>query len=450
MSNKVSILIVDDEIDVADIINFLLLDFIQIDLTTAISLSGNEAIKALSENTFDYCICDHNMPNGTGNKVLKFITEKNLKTKFILCSTVTPRSHPEEYPASQVFFNIEKPDVISGLEKLKDIVMKNYTMEENTVPPEEYHPIPSHYLDLFKSIPLDIYIKLGADHFVKLYSEGDVFTIDEKNKIREKTINSLFIKTDDSNRSVNEIIHETVLSIFNRTHLTLQEKMTKNFQELVDLVKFTGITPELAETIKASVLETAKLIDNQPDLQNAWKKLNLAGEFPAKLYCVQSLICGTILKKHSWNSEQTLFKLTLASFFQDLALNEISLMELYDYAEFLEKEDQFSRQNRSSYLAHPLKARELVEKISSIPPDIEKVVAEQHEAPEGLGFPRKTNACQLHPLSCLFIISGMVARYYLRNKDNFSQANLVNELERKGYKNGNFKDSFMAITQFPN
>ncbi len=449
-SEKLNILIVDDEIDVAEIINFLLLDFIKNDFESSIALSGNEAIKILDSNTIDFCICDHNMPNGSGDKVLKYIIEKNLKTKFILCSTVTPKSHPEEYPAKHVYFNIEKPDVISGLEKLKEMVIKDCKEKQKSEVMEDYYPIPVHYLDHFKNIPLDIYIKLSEKHFVKLHSEGDEYSESEKQLIKEKKISTLFLKTNVNKRPVNEIIHEAILAIFNKKHLSLEEKLTNNFNDLVSMVQFTGISPELAETIKASVLETAKLIDKHQDLQNAWRKINLIGEFPSNLYCVQSLICGAILKKHSWNSEQSLFKLTLAAFFQDITLTEISLMELYDYSEFLEKEDQFSKQSKSQYLSHPLKAKELVEKLPQIPPDIEKVVVEQHEAPEGLGFPRKTNASQLHPLSCLFIISGMVARYYLRNKDNFSLANLVNELEKKGYKNGNFKDSFLVITKFSN
>ncbi|NOT80171.1 MAG: response regulator [Bacteriovoracaceae bacterium] len=448
-TNKtIKILIVDDEIDVADIINFLVLDLLQINIKTTISHSGNEAIKALDLENYDYCICDHNMPNGSGDVVLKHIIKNNLATQFILCSTVTPISHHDEYPKDKILFNIEKPGVIAGIEKLANIILKKLDPEEKAHLTPEFHPIPVHYLKLFQDIPLDIYIQLGPDRFVKFYNEGDHFTTVDENNISEKSITTVYIKATDHVSGINDIIHNAVISIFDKKHLPIQDKITINFNDLVQLINFTGITNDLAKTIKDSIFQATKIIAQSNELTPAWSKINLIGEFPAKLYCLQSLICGAILKKHSWNSEQTLYKLAMASFLQDLSLSEISLMELYDYSEFLEKEDQFTRQSRSSYLAHPLKARDLAIKITGLPPDIEKLVAEQHEAPEGLGFPRKTNATQLQPLSCLFILSGFTARYILRNQKNFSYADLIDELDKKGYKSGNFKESFLVLSQF--
>ncbi len=100
----INILIVDDDVDIADIINFLILNIIQVNVKTNICFSGNDAIKALEIEAYDYCICDHNMPNGTGDLVLQYIINKNLKTQFILCSTVTVLTQPEKYPQDKMIF----------------------------------------------------------------------------------------------------------------------------------------------------------------------------------------------------------------------------------------------------------------------------------------------------------------------------------------------------------
>ena len=111
------ILIVDDENDVAEIMSFLIQDLTEISVETNVKNNGNDAILELEQDEYDYCICDHNMPNGSGDKVLQYIISKKLKARFILCSTVTPKTHPLIYSKNKIFFNIEKPHVISGIEK---------------------------------------------------------------------------------------------------------------------------------------------------------------------------------------------------------------------------------------------------------------------------------------------------------------------------------------------
>ncbi len=334
-----------------------------------------------------------------------------------------------------------------GIKRLAEII-KNLNPTEEINLSLAFHPIPVRSLKLFKDIPVDIYIQLTNDHFVKFYNEGDHYTSADESKISDKEITTLFIKIKNNFMGINLIIHEAVISVFNKQNLSLQDKITHNFNELVTLVNFTGITEQLAKTIKESIFQATRIIAQNMELNHSWNKINLIGEFPAKLYCLQALICGAILNKHTWNKDQILYKLTMASFLQDLALAEIALMELYDHAEFLDNEDQFSKEDRDLYLAHPMKAREMALKISELSPGIEKLVAEQHEAPGGLGFPRKLEASQIQPLSCLFILSGIVARYILRNQYNFSHVSLIEMLEKKGYQNGNFKESFIILSHF--
>ena len=62
------ILIVDDESDIVDIVEYMIQDKFSDPIATLIASSGNEAIKILGESRdIDVCICDHNMAGGMGS-----------------------------------------------------------------------------------------------------------------------------------------------------------------------------------------------------------------------------------------------------------------------------------------------------------------------------------------------------------------------------------------------
>jgi CheY-like chemotaxis protein len=441
------ILIVDDENDVAEIMSFLIQDLTLVSVETIVRNNGTEAIKELDSNEFDYCICDHNMPNGSGDKVLQHIVLNKIKTKFILCSTVTPSTHPDLYPKNKIFFNIEKPDVVNGIEKLVNIIKEENPVHEPSTS-SKFHPIPVHYLNLFEQIPVDIFIKLSESKYVKCYKKGDSFTGLDETKLKDKSVTRLFIESSSDKVGTNEIIQAAIINIFKKKEVSLEERLSNNYYQLTNMIKFMGMTPELSKTIKTSIQESTKYILESNVLKDSWKKLNLKGNFPAKLYTLQCFICGAILKRQSWNSEPSLLKLTMASLLQDLSIEEIELMELYDFDEFKKIQPTLSASLVKNYLDHPLKAKELANQIPDLPLDIEKILLDQHETPLGSGFPKGISASQLSPLSCLFIISGFTARYMLRNEANFSMYSLLGELDKRGFKNGNFREPFEVIQSF--
>jgi hypothetical protein len=87
----------------------------------------------------------------------------------------------------------------------------------------------------------------------------------------------------------------------------------------------------------------------------------------------------------------------------------------------------------------------MVCKFSNLPPDIDRIVLEQHEMPNGAGFPRKLLSNQIGQLSCLFILTGIWARYVLKKREKFNFKNFIDEIESQGYGNGNFSEPLQAI-----
>lgn len=77
---KKHILAIDDEIDLLEILKVSLS---RIGYVVDLAANGVEAIERLKENSYDFIICDINMPGGlSGIDVLKYVQENNLEVHF--------------------------------------------------------------------------------------------------------------------------------------------------------------------------------------------------------------------------------------------------------------------------------------------------------------------------------------------------------------------------------
>lgn len=119
MTKSINILIVEDNHDLIEIMSQLIQSY----FSKVVQIYNAEDIKSaqliLENKTIDLIICDHYLSsNETGACLLEFLKNKELKTKFVLCSSYTPDQFPNSYPSGSCYFNIQKPEVNEGLEKL--------------------------------------------------------------------------------------------------------------------------------------------------------------------------------------------------------------------------------------------------------------------------------------------------------------------------------------------
>jgi CheY-like chemotaxis protein len=175
------ILIVDDEEDILDIVEFTLNSFIpdnKIEIHRANSAAS--AISLLTQDSsINYTICDHNMPGGKGSEVLSFITQSNHQAKFLLCSTYTPQDLPIEYP--NCFSYIQKPDISFHIEKF--VKMMSLPKTERI-----YCPISIKILHLLGNAPAEVYIKLSDQKYLQCLSQDDIFSDHDFEKYESKKI----------------------------------------------------------------------------------------------------------------------------------------------------------------------------------------------------------------------------------------------------------------------
>jgi response regulator RpfG family c-di-GMP phosphodiesterase len=104
----------------------------------------------------------------------------------------------------------------------------------------------------------------------------------------------------------------------------------------------------------------------------------------------------------------------------------------------------FSPAEVQAFIEHPAKSAELVKSFQEIPADVDVIVLQHHERPNGSGFPGKLIFSYISPLSTTFIVAHDLAQDMLSKDQNFVLSDFI-EVAKKEYNQGNFKKIMIAL-----
>ena len=150
------ILIVDDDNDIRDILEFTFSCEVEADFVQA--ASGNEAIKIIQNEKIDLIICDYNMPDGNGGDVYKFLIETGNPLPYVFCSSEHADEHDEFNTGGNLICEITKPYIFEGVQAtilaFNSLDGKEGTLIESAV---DYSSVSLDILLKFKILPCDFY-----------------------------------------------------------------------------------------------------------------------------------------------------------------------------------------------------------------------------------------------------------------------------------------------------
>jgi DNA-binding response OmpR family regulator len=122
MTSPFKILAVDDDAMICNVYKMIFGDE-GYDLTVV--ESGRQAKEMLTEKRFDLVIADFNMPDLDGFKLLQFVRDRRLKTRFILVSAYTTKGMELSFQKLRVEAVIHKPFNVSDmLAKVREVMNK--------------------------------------------------------------------------------------------------------------------------------------------------------------------------------------------------------------------------------------------------------------------------------------------------------------------------------------
>jgi hypothetical protein len=368
-------------------------------------------------------------------EIQNFFAGHAVKGDFVLCANAEPEASPA-MPGLNYLGTALYQDLAPHLVRI--LSTRN---ESSSVYP--FTRISTPLLLKMNPLAADIYVRLSAVKYVKLFSQNDEFDERDLSRYRdEKKVDYLHIRTGDAGVFTNKLLEELkkLLASIPAGKIAAADPVADVVETIHELIARVGVTEEVAEAVKSSVAVTMKALGDFPAFSDILKNVSESnGKYIGKHTVLLTSVACAIACAMDWYSEATFEKLTMAAFMHDAALSDHDLCAVKDLGEFEKTfKGKFNQSQISEYRSHPERAALLLGHFKVMPPEVDKIVAQHHEHPMGSGFPAALSSNYLTPLSSLFIIAHDLTDYILDHPDDFNMDHFLDSFEKK-YSAGHFK-----------
>ncbi|MDA8793223.1 response regulator [Bacteriovoracaceae bacterium] len=455
-SKNLKILLIDDIEDVRQVIQLCIETEVDAEIYEASSVSEAKD-KLETYKSFDLIISDQNMPGGLGSDFAAYLKEVNNQTPFVVC-TSDPIESIEFFNENPPFFYIQKPGISDGIEELFEKYKSSPANPPGDYLKGEVEYISSQHVRIsiksllnFKKCPSDIFINVGQSKLIKVLNEGDNFDESDFEKYLNKSIQYLLI---DKN-AIKDFIRNTEREILDRLKNTANEPNDMGAVHTLLTTTWTeyGIPKSTQKLTDLAIKQSINTLKKNPKLGSFLKSIFDSGQSYLQIRAtVTSSIACWLAQRMGWKSDITYYKLTMAGFMHDYYLEKIEIFTLEDINKVKgKKPSQIGAKLLDQYISHIYEAAKIAQTFTEIPPEIDKIILEHHEKPDGSGMPRGIMHSQISPLGAVFALSGEITDYLCKLKDEqreYDYDEIVEFLLSNGYDLGVSKKLIRAFKEF--
>ncbi len=435
-------LIIDDD-EAIRLINRLHLESSFEEIAILEAENAHAGLKHIDKNPdIDLIVCDYEMPDGNGDIIYQNLKQREVLIPFVLFSSIALDKF-NDYVVENNFFYLQKGASKGKFVDFIKSIVETSELEDVSLGYAQIR-IPIFYR--FNQTLCDIYLKLRGNHYVKILNSGVFYTRNEVQKYANKKAEYLYIREEDYASFVKGVgnfsflkynesyskVSETDEDIIRQTHALIHD--------IVQRVGVTKITIDLASTTTEKIKKISKDHDKLLKLViKARSQRNYLYDHSYMLSCIASAICVEM----EWTSIQNVEKLCLAAIFHDLTFKNVQLAKI----KILDSETlaTLSREEVKEINDHIVILREEFIKQKGLPPDLDNIIFEHHETPEGTGFPRGANSTTLSPLSCVFIMAHEFVDQIFDQQMETSDLDAILDELRIRFTKGNFRKVFEAL-----
>lgn len=247
----------------------------------------------------------------------------------------------------------------------------------------------------------DLYVRLSENKYVMVAHKGDAIPVERLKVYQERNVDFLFVTMDDFAHYVDFNIKVSRVALqSDRIGKPMKLKLLQNTSNaIVEKCFIAEIDADTLGPAKQMLESTLQLVSEDDDI------LQLINGFAGhsnKLYAhsvAVSFFACAIARQNGWNSANTLFKVSIAGLLHDIGKRELP-------KELLEKSRlQLSATEIKFMETHPLRGRDILSKVPSLPEDISMIVAQHHENIFGSGYPLRIKGEAVHPIARILAVA---------------------------------------------
>lgn len=387
-----------------------------------------------SDPYFEGFLASLDVKNGTFMEVFQHFREKGYTVPFITYSGEKQDTLHESLP----FIH---QDEENNFKQFSHQLFKTPPFAKAPLTDKDFSRIRMFFFWRFHKVDFSLYLKLGDGKFVKVLHPDEEYGPDFLEKYQDKGQDYLYIESKDFDKFALSLYKKPLHDI--DENLAPEEKSRRKTQFIQQMAASVGITPDIVKTADESVKEVIQEAKDKKTLSKLLELLEKSSSYNSDHSTLLCYLTSAMCDELGWTTRRSKEKLGFASLFHDVSLTDPRLAVL-NYRS-LKALDKFPHDVKKKYKNHPLKGSELVGEITNEYPQVDTIIAQHHERPDGSGFPYGRDFNQIIPLSCLFIVAhDFVSRAYEKNFDLKSPQEILDDMLSE-YTQGNFMKCMIAL-----
>jgi response regulator RpfG family c-di-GMP phosphodiesterase len=446
MNTNISVLVVDDEVDIRIFVHAVLSTEFSCQFFEAENAS--KAIEILSQQKVDLIICDYNMPNGNGDLVFNYSQKLNPQPRFILFTGDDQEVHQDFIQKSGCIF-LQKPFRFKDLSDLTSNVLNIIPIAKDN---HKFTTFDTATLLKYDNLPFDLYVKLGSSHQIKYINGHRPFSNSDKERLKKLNVNEVYIESN----LLKEHLIEKERVVFQSLILP-QKAVAHKFQ-------LSEATPELNGLGLKAIVDNKELSDlTQNNLKTVFALTVKSKAFKGLIDWVESneantkkmhailitLFCNIILK--NWKSCFYDFKTYLyfgyAAVLHNISLDNFYIKNEYRILNAIKMKSPISKDEQAVVLNHVDESLKIAREWSHCPNEVLKIIEHHHEKPNGTGFPKKINGTQIDTLCAIFNVAHDVASILIEHKHGSNLKAIFEKLSEEYAGHAHFEEPLKILLE---
>jgi len=427
---KKFILVVDDETDVRSM------------LCTTLTSGGYSVIEAkdgriaaamVARQVPDLILADMEMPIMDGLSLLEKVRAIS-PVPFVMMLSDQQMADEARFRQQGVSDVVQKPLISEAVLAVVDIVLSqgpdDFTHVKQSDVRENYDlDFCRLSIDEFVSgrVSLaDIFVRIKETKYIQVARKDNELSFDRIDTYKRKGLHFLYIRKEDFSRYIGLNL-ELTKRVMEKNVVTKPQRLRllKHTSEMLLQDTFiNGVDKEKMASSAALVEAMVSTLSDDPEIFNLLEILQTHSDHLYAHSLGVALYSAMVAKHIGWTSTPTLFKVTMGGLLHDIGKKEI------DPSILQKRRQDLSAAERSLYETHPVRGKEILCLIKSVPEDVAQISMHHHENATGCGFPCRLLKTKIHPLAKLIAVTNVFCEMALKGPTDAIPLSATDALNR--------------------